>query len=187
MSVSREPSPHETDFALETSTSTVTSDLRALPSGAGSIVPDALLGNAPSTLVIADADRTILRVGPSCFELSGWEDRELEGLTLSQYHATFKPSDPVGRRIREDELPLSRALNGERITAHEGSIAHRSGERVPVAVNAAPLARPDGRVIGSTSALTNLRRYKDLERALHDTERELLALHGELAQRIGKG
>jgi PAS domain S-box-containing protein len=186
MSLTRKLSPREADFALEKSRNNATSELRDLLSGGGSIVPDALLGNAPSTLLIADADRTILRVGQSVFELSGWEAREVEGLTLSQHHATFKPSDPLGRRIREDELPLSRALNGERITAHEGSIAHRSGERVSVVVNAAPLARSDGRVIGATSALTNLRRYQDLERALHDAERELLALHGELAQHVGR-
>jgi PAS domain S-box-containing protein len=166
---------------------TAASELRNLLSGGGSIVPDALLGSAPSTLLIADADRTILRVGPSIFELSGWAARELEGLTLAQGHAILKPSDPLGRRIREEELPLSRALKGERVIAHEGSLAHRSGERVSVAVNAAPLARADGRIIGATSALTNLRRYNDLERALHDAERELLALHGELAQHIARG
>jgi PAS domain S-box-containing protein len=162
------------------------SGLRDLLSGAGSIVPDGLLENTPSTALIADADHTILRVSQACRELSGWEAGELEGLTLEQYCAKLKPSDSLGRRLREEEIPLACALKGERVVAREGSLAHRNGGLVAVAVNAAPLARADGRVIGAISALTDRRPYKDLERALHDVERELLALHGELAQHIRK-
>jgi PAS domain S-box-containing protein len=162
-----------------------TSELRALLSGVDSIVLDAILENTPSMAVIASADGVILRVSRFGCELSGWEANELEGLTLSQYIATIKPRDPLGRHLNEQEIPLIRALKGERVIACEGSFSHRNGELIPIVVDAAPLARPDGRVIGAITALTDLRRYKRLEHALHELERELLTLHGELVQRTG--
>jgi PAS domain S-box-containing protein len=161
-----------------------TSELQSVLSGADTIVIDALLDNSPSMAIVADVDGAILRAGRPCCKISGWEVHELEGLTLSQYLATLKPSDTIGRRLSEQEIPLVRALRGERVMACEGSFAHRSGELIPIVVNAAPLARPGGPVIGAITLQTDLRPHKNLERAVHDLEREMLALHGELDQRI---
>jgi PAS domain S-box-containing protein len=154
-----------------------TSELQSVLSGADTIVIDALLDNSPSMAIVADVDGAILRAGRPCCKISGWEVHELEGLTLSQYLATLKPSDTIGRRLSEQEIPLVRALKGERVMACEGSFAHRSGELIPIVVNAAP-------VIGAITLQTDLRPHKNLERAVHDLEREMLALHGELDQRI---
>jgi hypothetical protein len=103
----------------------------------------------------------------SC-ELSGWEPHELEGLTLAQYLATVKPSDPQERRLKEEEIPLVRALNGNRVMAVERAFSNRLGVFVPIVVNAAPLIGPGGGVIGVHTALTDLRKFKALEHGLRE-------------------
>jgi PAS domain S-box-containing protein len=161
-----------------------TSELGAILFGAESPLLDVLLESMPLTVVVADADGTILRVSRFSCELSGWEAHELEGLTLSQYLATVKPSDKVGRVLKKEEVPLVRALKGEHVTAYEGSFLHRNGKQVHCGCNAAPLTRSDGRVIGAISALNDLRTYQALETALYVQERRLLALRDGLIGQI---
>src|SRR5262245_3616172 len=102
---------------------TTESNVRDILTGADRPALDAIIAATPIE-VIADNTGTILRVSPFSGELSGWRSQEVEGLTIAEYVSTFKPADPSGRLLKENELPLKRALKGECVIK-EQSFLHR--------------------------------------------------------------
>jgi PAS domain S-box-containing protein len=160
------------------------SRLMKVLSGDGWEVVGAILEATPSIAVIADAEGYILRVSRFGCELSGWVPHQIEGLTISQYVSLLDPWDRDGRPLEEREAPLVRALNGEHIVGFEGSFSNRTGERIPVVVNAAPFVTHDRQVIGAINSATDLRRFKALERELRGAIDEKVVLYEELAHRV---
>jgi PAS domain S-box-containing protein len=161
------------------------SDLSALLLVAEQPVLDAILETTPAIAVITDPDGAVLRVTRYASQLSGWDPHELEGLSFEQCFAVFKPMDVNGRGMERHEMPIIRALKGERVAGWEGSFLNASGERIPVIVNAAPFVGADGRVIGAVSSVTDRRKFEsatDLQK-FKGLERELRALCDELTLR----
>jgi two-component sensor histidine kinase len=92
--------------------------------------------------------------------------------------------DAGGRRLAPEELPLARALCGERVVGFDGWLTHASGEMIPFASNAAPIRNSRGEVIGSINSVRDMRPYKALERDLRDAVAQREALYRELAHRV---
>jgi PAS domain S-box-containing protein len=162
-----------------------TSKLRAALSATGRAVLDTILDATPSIAVIADIDGgVILRASRFGYELSGWQPHEVEGLTIAEYTARIEPNDLEGRPLEAHELPIVRAMMGERVIGFEASFLHRNGERIPVVVNAAPFLSPDGEVIGAINSATDMRRFKALEAELRSATTARGVLYEELAHRV---
>ena len=95
----------------------------------------------------------------------------------------FSAADIVGRNdellvpdeLRTGELAAirSRLLAGETIENLESMRLHRGGERVPVALTVAPLTDAEGRVIGASTAIRDLRRDKLREAQVRDSGQRL--------------
>ena len=69
-----------------------------------------------------------------------------------------------GRPVEPAELPIARALRGERTAGAEFLARNAEGGDTPIAINAAPIAREDGTVLGAVAALEDITSSKQLER-----------------------
>jgi two-component sensor histidine kinase len=82
------------------------------------------------------------------------------------------------------EIPIVRALMGERVVGFEAFFSHRNGERIPVVVNAAPFQTSEGEVIGAINSATDMRRFKAIEAELRSATTARGVLYEELAHRV---
>jgi PAS domain S-box-containing protein len=67
------------------------------------------------------------------------------------------PPDP-------DELPLARALRGQRTAGTDLMVRNAAGVCAPVSVRAGPIVGPDGEVLGAVGAIEDITAAKELER-----------------------
>jgi PAS domain S-box-containing protein len=180
-----EPIPPPARYCPEAWMSAAMSELSALLLVAEQPVLDAILETTPAIAIITDSDGAVLRVTRYASQLSGWDPHELEGLSFDECFEAFHPLDVHGGWVEKHEMPVIRALGGERVAGWEGSFLNAGGERIPVIVNAAPFIGPDGRVIGAVSSVTDRRKFEavtDLQK-FKGLERELRSLCDELTQR----
>lgn len=68
-----------------------------------------------------------------------------------------------GHAVSEDELILTRALNGEVLTNVERAVRHPDGTEVVIQASAAPVMTEDGRRIGAVSVFRDVTAYRQLE------------------------
>jgi len=68
-----------------------------------------------------------------------------------------------GEPMTVEDLPIVRALRGERVSG-EFLLRDGAGGLTPIAISAAPIAGPDGKVLGAVSAFEDIRVAKELER-----------------------
>lgn len=76
-------------------------------------------------------------------------------------------------QVRDDELPLARALRGEQVRGQEIALKRRAHVPVVLAVDATPMRDRAGRLVGAVALLRDITERKRIEqqmtyRALHD-------------------
>jgi PAS domain S-box-containing protein len=160
------------------------SELEAiLHSADGRTVANALLQTTPSIAVITDRDK-ILRVSRYACELSGLTADQMEGLSIAAFFALVEPRAADGRRLKPEQFPLARALQGDVLFGRQGFFRDHQGRRVPVVSNVAPFRSSSGEVIGAINSVTDLRAFRALEAELRAAVAEKEMLYRELAHRV---
>jgi PAS domain S-box-containing protein len=158
---------------------------KLLTSRESAAVLGAILDNNPSFVVLNRApDGKILRFNDTAAQILGRRRGELEGRSVTEIAGLLPAYDMSGRPLREDERPTYRALRGEVVTGFEFLAEAADGERIPVAVNAAPIRNARGEVIGSISSAADLRPYKSLEQDLREAAAQRETLYRELTHRV---
>jgi signal transduction histidine kinase len=96
-------------------------------------------------------------------------------------------ADQHGRRLDRDERPLSVALaSGDPVTAPLGLHLLADGRRLPVAVSAAPVLDPEGRVAGGVDVVRDVSREREVDEVKdalistvsHELRTPLTLIHG---------
>jgi PAS domain S-box-containing protein len=148
-------------------------------------VLDTILGSAPAGMIIVSApDGTVLRFSDYFARLVGQPRSEFEGRSLADFFETIRIYDPSGRPLPANERPFSRALAGETVTEFEVLAETVDGERIPLAVNAAPIRGARGDLIGAIGANTDMRTFRALERSLREALAQRETLYRELTHRV---
>lgn len=162
------------------------SDLEALlASKEPAAVLDAILGSAPSGMIIARApDGMILRFSEYFARLVRLPRNEFEGRSVADFFESVRLYDPSGRPLPANERPLSRALQGETVTGFELLAEIADGERIPLVINAAPIRDARGVLIGAITSDTDMRTFKALERSLREALAQRETLYRELTHRV---
>jgi PAS domain S-box-containing protein len=162
------------------------SDLEALlASNEPAAVLDAILGSAPSGMVVVRApDGKILRFSDYYARLLGRRRSDVEGRIIADVAEYFRLYVASGRPLPANELPLARALRGETVTGFEFMAETADGERIPFVINAAPIRDTRGDVIGAISSNTDMRTFKALERSLREALAQRETLYRELTHRV---
>ncbi len=89
----------------------------------------------------------------------------LRATDRAQYPETFAAWSPDGRRYREDDYPLVKALGGEHVVAQEIHFRREDGDRAIVLANAAPVRDPSGTIVAAVTTYYDVTEQKRLQEA----------------------
>ena len=121
---------------------------------------------------------TIVSWNSAAERVFGYSAAEMVGKTTF----AITPAD----RLEEAELLKQRVRQGERIDNLETVRVARSGELIEISLSLFPLRDPDGRVIGTSAILRDIRGQKKAERRLHQLSGRLLRIQDEERRRLAR-
>ncbi len=134
---------------------------------------DAVAQQSPIPMAVADAgDRTLRIFNSACRELFGVDgDCVALGRRFSELDRDFRECDVFGAPLAEEDLPLERALQGERMYGRELRLVGRNGMERWEAVYAAPIYNKKGELIAGFAAFPDITQRKRAETLLVQTEK----------------
>ena len=136
----------------------------------------AILGQLAEGVIVTDAAGGITFVNEAAAAIHGVVRLDVAPEHYSETYSLFTED---GRPYPPHELPLARAVAGERVTDARWRIHRPDGSRVLAIGTAQPLRSGDGRQVGAVLTLRDDTARDSAERALRD-------LNANLAQRIAE-
>jgi PAS domain S-box-containing protein len=128
----------------------------------------AILDRLPAAVWVVDAGGQVEVANHEAERLQGFPHGEGGG-DIHRMFAAIRALGPDGTPMPDDERSIARALKGEAVTQEE-AIWVVGGERRVVAVNAAPLAGPDGTIVGAMKVALDITPRKRIEAELAASE-----------------
>lgn len=136
---------------------------------------EACMENVPEAIVLTSAPdgvvRIISRYALDFFEL---KREEAEGAPISSLLVAWRPFNPDGSFIDEEDRPTVAALTRGVATSNREIIFRKNGKEKTVLVNASPILDSTGKIIGSMTAWREITARKEAEEELKH-EKELLS------------
>jgi PAS domain S-box-containing protein len=86
--------------------------------------------------------------------------------------------------LQEEQALLARVGRGERVTTFETVRCRKDGQRLDVSLSLSPIRNESGVIIGASSIARDIRRRKELERTLRETDRRKDAFLATLAHEL---
>jgi diguanylate cyclase (GGDEF)-like protein len=130
---------------------------------------DAVLDNLSDGVYFVDRKRRILYWNKGAEQITGYSADEVLGRRCRDN--LLNHCDEKGTQLCVDHCPLLATMRDGRIREAQVYLCHKSGERRPVFVRAAPVRNSDGQVVGAvetfhddSAELVSLRYARDLER-----------------------
>jgi PAS domain S-box-containing protein len=136
----------------------------------------AILGQLAEGVIVTDAEGGITFVNEAAAAIHGVARLDVEP---ERYSETYHLFTEDGRPHPPLELPLARAVAGERVADARWRIHRPDGSRVLAIGTAQPLRRADGRQDGAVLTLRD-------DTARESAERELRDLNATLAERVAE-
>ncbi|MET0626025.1 MAG: PAS domain-containing protein [Pyrinomonadaceae bacterium] len=133
---------------------------------------NALLENVEDGIVACDAAGVITVFNHAAREMHGLPERPLAADRWAEHYDLYQPDGktPMGT----EEMPLSRALRGERVRDVEMVIAPKGGRARVVLASGAAIYGPDGAKLGAVVVMRDFTERKQTQEAL---KRESSLLH----------
>ncbi|PPT09453.1 Circadian input kinase A [Geitlerinema sp. FC II] len=131
----------------------------------------AIVESSQDAIVSKTLDGIITSWNPAAEKLFGYSPEEIVGTHVS----TLIPPD----RQDEETRVLQRIRQGKRVETYETQRRHKNGSLVDVALTISPIRNRDGRIVGASKIVRDLRDRKREERLRRKTER---ALHDNRAK-----
>ncbi|CAN5871334.1 hypothetical protein BH23PLA1_BH23PLA1_11230 [soil metagenome] len=136
-----------------------------------------LLESLPVGVWVFDAEGTLALVNRAGEQLQGFPADEVVGrANLTHHRAYYHFFRPDGTEYAEGEIPMARALRGERVMEEEIHWRTTQAER-DVLVNAAPLTDPSGAIVGAMVAAQDITQRKLAEQERIVSERRYQDLY----------
>lgn len=140
---------------------------------------EGILAHLGDGLLLADTSRRVVLVNPAARTmLGGTNAGDGHGAQESAYWHAITPD---GAPVADDDLPLARALAGERGPARDLDVLV-GGEPRTISVSAAPLTTPEGRLHGAVAVLRDVTEVRRTQQRV--TESERLRSLGEMASGV---
>jgi len=119
-------------------------------------------------VVVTDEEGLVVRMNPVAEQLTGWSQTEANGRPLAEIfnilneYTRLPPENPVERVIRE------KIVVG---LANHTVLISKDGTELPIADSCAPIMDNKGRFLGVVLVFRDLRKEREQERALRETEK----------------
>ncbi|HEX8117474.1 MAG TPA: PAS domain-containing sensor histidine kinase, partial [Pyrinomonadaceae bacterium] len=133
---------------------------------------DALLENVEDAIVACDAAGVLTVFNHAARRLHGLDERPIEPDTWADYYDLYLPDGRT--RMRKEEIPLYRALQGERVRDVEMVVAPRGGAPRTVLASGGAIYGPGGEKLGAVVVMRDFTERKAAQEAL---KRESTLLH----------
>ncbi|MDO8963255.1 MAG: PAS domain S-box protein [Coriobacteriia bacterium] len=139
----------------------------------------AAMDHSPVGIAIADAPDGALRYVNDAGLMIRGGDRQaiVDGVGISEYVASWQMLDLDGRPLRNDEVPLARALMLGEPSSREFIIRRDDGDDRIVLANAAPIKDESGKVTAAMVIFTDM---TERRRAAEDLRRSRMLLESSL-------
>ncbi|MBA4065397.1 MAG: hypothetical protein C0501_17125 [Isosphaera sp.] len=141
---------------------------------------DAILANVADGIVACDAAGTLTLFNQACREFHGLPAEPLPPDRWADRYSLLRAGG--GAPLAPDEIPLARALAGERVRDFEFVIAPAGLPRRTVLASGQPLVADDGRQLGAVVSMRDVTAMKEAERKLKEANAELVRSNAELEQ-----
>jgi PAS domain S-box-containing protein len=133
---------------------------------------DALLENVEDAIVACDAAGVLTVFNHAARKLHGLAERPITADSWADYYDLYLPDGRT--RMRKEEIPLYRALQGEHVRDAEMVVAPRGGAPRTVLASGRAIYGPDGEKLGAVVVMRDFTEQKEAQEALR---RESTLLH----------
>ncbi len=130
---------------------------------------DAVFSALVDAVAVYDASGVPVKANPAATETFGWD---LVGADRAELARAWAARHPDGQPVGPDELPVSRALRGQRVTDEPIVLTNALGQKLTILASAAPLFS-GGEVSGAVAAWHDITEQAQAERALRESEEKL--------------
>src|SRR5919112_1076827 len=133
---------------------------------------DALLEHVEDAIVACDAAGVLTVFNHAARELHGLSELPITAETWADYYDLYLPDGRT--RMRKEEIPLYRALQGERVRDAEMVVAPKGGAPRTVLASGGAIYGPDGEKLGAVVVMRDFTEQREAQEALR---RESALLH----------
>ena len=133
---------------------------------------DALLENVEDAIVACDAAGVLTVFNHAARRLHGRDERPVTADEWADHYDLYQADGRT--RMRKEEIPLYRALQGERVRDVEMVVAPKGGTPRTVLASGGPVYGPNGEKLGAVVVMRDFTEHKEAQEALR---RESTLLH----------
>jgi PAS domain S-box-containing protein len=131
----------------------------------------AVLDNVQSGIVACDADGVLTLFNRTMQELHGVPQEPIPAVQWAEYYHLYRPDGKT--KMKREEIPLYRALQGERFRNAEFTVVPATGTCRTLVASGEPLVGADGKNHGAVMAVHDITDRKRVEEALRQSEEGL--------------
>jgi len=143
---------------------------------------DALLENVEDGIVACDAGGVLTVFNHAARELHGRPESPISAEDWAEHYDLFQPDGKT--RMRKEEIPLYRALQGEHIRNVEMVVAPKGGAARTVLASGGPIHGPGGEKLGAVVVMRDFTERKVAQEALRQESSLLHALMDNIPDAI---
>ena len=130
----------------------------------------ATMGQSQAGIALADEAGQIVYINDAGLEVGGKKKKEL-AVPIGEYVESWDLYHFDGVRLREDEVPLVRAIKFQEVNSLEFLVKRKDGDIV-VLTNAAPILDESGRLLGGVAIFLDITARRVAEERLADSEKK---------------
>jgi PAS domain S-box-containing protein len=144
---------------------------------------EALLNNLSDGIVACDAAGTLTLFNAASQAFHGIPAHPLPPERWAEYYDLYEAEGDLP--LVQKDIPLVRALRGERVQGAKMRIVPKSGKPRILIANGTPILHPDGHQLGAVVAMRDITEQEAAEIALKNSERRFRAIFNQTFQLIG--